>query len=132
MNMEDFISEAKRLSCVEKQARESFCNFCQPVLNVSYAGWLRERVKDRDVYLMVALRLFSPRSLAGRKIVTKGIRKALSKNMGINEWYVSRQIGEVTYLYDHIPKFKADVNKAYSSVVDELRENDGLRPNQIL
>lgn len=119
--MENFITELQTLQAEHERIEAKLAEYYKPVLDVSYAQWLRERVQDRDVYLMLALRFFSPRSLVGGRLIrNKYIRDVICENIGVNKWYVSRQIKEVVSLYSLVKPFRKRVNKAYDCISKEL------------
>lgn len=96
---------------------------CKPTLDIAYAKWLRTKIPDRDVYLMVALRLFSPKTLAGARMAWgKSLRDVLCKNMGVNKWYVSRQAKEVITLYKVVKSFRKKVNNTYEGIIEEIKD----------
>ena len=123
--MEDFIAEIETLTEEKKRIERRIEELCKPKLDTSYAKWLRERIPNRDVYLMVALRLFAPKSLGGARMTWgKNLREVLSENMGVNKWYVSRQTKEVIALYKVVRSFRKKVNEAYEGILEEI---DGLK-----
>ena len=121
--MEDFITEIETLTLEKERIEERLAELCKPALDIRYAKWLRERIPDRDVYLMVALRLFSPKSLAGARMTWgKNLREVLCANMGVNKWYVSRQTKEVIALYKVVKSFRKKVNITYEGILIEIKD----------
>lgn len=119
--MEDFVKEIETLTRQKQETEKRLKDMCEPVLDISYAKWLRERIPDRDVYLMVALRLFAPKSLGGARMTWgKNLREVLSENMGVNKWYVSRQTKEVVALYKMVRSFRNKVNETYKGIREEI------------
>lgn len=126
--MEAFIQKIRETRNTKSAVCEELANMCKPVLDMSYAGWVKERIKDDDIFLIISLRLFSPRTLAGERLASGNIRDKLSKHMGINPWSVSRRVRQVLFYYDKIKSFRARANADYKNVIEELGES-GVLPN---
>ena len=119
--MEAFIKQIETLRNERARIDQELCQLYAPILDVSYAKWLRERISDRDVYLMVALRVFSPKTLGGARMAWgKRLRDALCANMGVNKWYVSKQVKEVLALYRAHRPFHQKVNETTERILTEI------------
>lgn len=123
MFMEEYINKLKsiheRLLLVEREEREMF----RPLLSIRRAGWLRSQVGDRDTFLLIAIRLFSPRCFIGQRM-SLNIRTELGRQMGLGKTYVSKQIKLVLFRYEHMSSFRAGVNKCYQKILEKILEKN--------
>ena len=118
--MDEFIHRLREVRKKKAALDGELAELCKPVLDISYAGWVKERIKDNDIFLIVALRLFSPRTLAGKRMECGNIREEISKHMGINMWSVSKRVQLVLFYYDNVKNFKARSNLEYKMIIQEL------------
>jgi len=120
--MDKFIHRLRDVRKKKTALDEELARMCRPVLDVSYAAWVKERIPDNDIFLMVALRLFTPRTLAGKRMECGNVRDVICQQMGINKWSVSKRIQLVLFYYEKIRDFKVGVNTAYRNIVTALGE----------
>lgn len=92
---------------------------CKPILDISYAGWLRARIADNDIFLIVAIRIFTPRTFAGKRMECGSVRDEICKYMGINKWSVSKRVKLVLFYYDNIRNFRRKANLKYKNIIAE-------------
>ncbi len=90
---------------------------CKPVLDISYVGWLRARITDDDIFLIVAIRIFTPRTFAGKRMECGSVRDEICKYMGINKWSVSKRVKLVLFYYDNIRNFRRKANLKYKNII---------------
>lgn len=121
--MDKFVHRLRDVRKKKAALDEELACMCKPVLDISYAAWVKRRIPDNDVFLMVALRLFTPRTLAGKRMECGNVRDEICKQMGINKWSVSKRIQLVLFYYDNTKRFKGRVNNALKSVLEELGRN---------
>lgn len=118
--MDKFVAELRALR--EKVSRDEAAlkEMCRPVIGISYAGWVKQRIKDNDIYLFVALRLFSPRTLAGKRMECGNVRDEICKHMGLNKWSVSKRVQLVLFYYENVKNFRHKVGLEYKMIIEEL------------
>ena len=92
---------------------------CKPVLDISYAGWLRARIADNDIFLIVAIRLFTPRTFTGKRMECGSVRDEICKYVGINKWSVSKRVKLVLFYYDNIRNFRRKAKLKYKNIIAE-------------
>lgn len=103
----------------EKRALDREVAAClKPMLGIEHIGWLRERIADNDVFLIVALRVFAPRVIMGRRMVN--MREILSTYMGVSKWCVSQKIGFVLNQYKFVKRFREEVDKTFKQICSEI------------
>lgn len=83
------------------------------------------RVKFYQKFIFIILFLYSPGTLAGKKIA-EGIRGVLAEVFGFKSpTGVSNLSVDVVFLYDNYKEYRADVDYLYGRIMDRL-EVDGL------
>lgn len=71
---------------------------------------------DRKVFIFVVVYLYAPSKLLGGKM-PQGMRKAISKTMGVNSSYISRTCTELKILYSTYSDFRQEVDRLLSAVL---------------
>ena len=117
--MEEYIRKLKTMHAKTEQAVRDEREMSRPLLPVSSAAWVREQVKDRDAFLLIAIRLFSPRCFTGQRM-SSNIRAELGRLMGLGKTYVSKQIKLVLFRYENMPSFRAGVDASYERLIEKL------------
>lgn len=117
--MEEYIRELREISARRREAQREENEFCAPLLDTSQAEWLHGRVSDRDTFLLLAIRLFSPQCFIGRRM-SKSIRVVLGRILGIGKTYVSKQIRIVIFRYENMPAFRRQVDECYKSTLHAI------------
>lgn len=85
-----------------------------------------DSVLQRKKFIFIILYLFSPSTLAGRKMLG-GLREDLSKVLGLQaQTTISDNCADVVFLYQNYSDFCRDVECLYAEIVSRLRERGML------
>ena len=109
----------KRLSIQEKEAAAS-----RPLIGdldrvgEVYAAY-REVGDSRNVFIIIAVRLFSPRSLAGNNL-RAGVRNRLARVLGVEPTVVSHAFENLVFHYLKYKTFRKEVDEAYERLCEKL------------
>ena len=117
--MDNYVERLRSLGEKASKDEAALKEMCKPVLDISYAGWLRARIADNDIFLIVAIRIFTPRTFAGKRMECGSVRDEICKYMGINKWSVSKRVKLVLFYYDNIRNFRRKANLKYKNIITD-------------
>lgn len=113
--MDDFIAELRALRKQKNIIQSKESKLCDAQLDIERLEDIYKIVPDRDTFLMVCIRVFSPRAFVGDRL-KHNIRAKLANILCIQKEYVSTLIKVVIFRYDKVSRFKRNVNEAYDKV----------------
>lgn len=118
--MDEFISLLRELrkekSTLQKRERQ----LCEAQLDFDKVDEIHQIVPDRDTFLMVAIRIFSPRAFVGDRL-KHNLRSKLANVLSMRKEYVSTLIKVVIFRYEKVEGFRRNVNKAYNDIQNRYK-----------
>lgn len=124
MNLHDLIISLERLKRERAALNEQESILAKPVITDL------ERMDDvysafntiggsRNTFIIIAVRLFSPRSLAGNNLAA-GVRNKMAMVLGCEPTVVSHAFENLVFFYKKYKNFRKEVDRVYSELCGML------------
>ena len=120
--MDEVINELRALRQTKESVKSKERSLCKPLLEMGKARWLRELIPDRDTYLLIAIRMFSPRVFMGYRM-KKLVRREIAASLNTNKEYVSTLVKTAIFRYNSMKKFHAEVNRQYENILQLINNS---------
>lgn len=118
--MDELIRNLNELRRSKDELNNKESLLCKPLLDIKKARWLKEQISDRDTFLIIAIRLFSPRVFMGCRM-NRMVRREIAERLEISKEYVSTLIKIVLFRYNSMKQFHKEVNLQYEKILHNIK-----------
>ncbi len=136
MEIRDYISRIREIGKMREELAAEERTLSKPELTDlsrlgEVCGYCREACAElrgtrrsdiRRLVIFVAVYLYSPASLSGRKMI-RGLRNLLAEEFGVSPECISYYVRNIMFLYDHYPDFRGDTDRVFAKVMRSLKES---------
>lgn len=121
--MDKFITSLRELRKDKNAIQRREYLLCEPQLSLDMVDEIHNLIPDRDTFLMVSIRVFSPRAFVGDRL-NHNLRSRLARVLSMRKEYISTLIKIVIFRYDNVDGFKKKVNEAYAEIRNTVIEKN--------
>lgn len=124
MNLHELILSLEQIKRERLAAQEREARITRPLIydldrmEEVYAAF-RTFSNARNVFIIIAVRIFSPRALAGDNL-RAGMRTKLASVLGCEPTVISHAFENLVFHYKKYKTFRAEVDQAYAALCEKL------------